>query len=78
MNLYACYSTSRRISREICNQINANNVVKKNNRSILNFIREKEHYHIIGSIIWGLSINIGNHGAYLFPEFQLGSSYKAD
>ena len=26
----------------------------------------------------GLSINIGNHGAYLFPEFQLGSSYKAD
>lgn len=27
---------------------------------------------------WGLSINIGNHGAYLFPEFQLGSSYKAD
>ena len=28
--------------------------------------------------IWGLSINIGNHGAYLFPEFQLGSSYKAD
>ena len=47
-------------------------------RSILNFIREKEYYHIIGSIIWGLSINIGNHGAYLFPEFQLGSSYKAD
>lgn len=32
-------------------------------RSILNFIREKEYYHIIGSIIWGLSINIGNHGA---------------
>lgn len=47
-------------------------------RSILNFIREKEYYNIIGSIIWGLSINIGNHGAYLFPEFQLGSSYKAD
>lgn len=47
-------------------------------RSILNFIREKEYYHIIGSIIWGLAINIGNHGAYLFPEFQLGSSYKAD
>lgn len=47
-------------------------------RSILNFIKEKEYYHIIGSIIWGLSINIGNHGAYLFPEFQLGGLYKAD
>lgn len=47
-------------------------------RDILNFIKEKEYYHIIGSIIWGLTINIGNHGAYLFPEFQLGSSYKAD
>ena len=47
-------------------------------RDVLNFIREKEYYHIIGSIIWGLSINIGHHGAYLFPEFQLSSSYKAD
>lgn len=27
-------------------------------------MKEKEYYHIIGSIIWGLSINIGNHGAY--------------
>ena len=33
-------------------------------RDILNFIKEKEYYHIIGSIIWGLTINIGNHGAY--------------
>ena len=40
--------------------------------------KDKKYYHIIGSIIWGLSINIGNHGAYLFPEFQLGNSYKAD
>lgn len=47
-------------------------------RMILNFIRDEKFYHIIGSIIWGLSINIGNHGAYLFPEFQLGSSFKAD
>ena len=47
-------------------------------RSILNFIKDKKYYHIIGSIIWGLSINIGNHGVYLFPEFQLGNSYKAD
>lgn len=47
-------------------------------RRILNFIRDKKYYHIIGSIIWGLSINIGNHGAYLFPEFQLGNLYKAD
>ena len=47
-------------------------------RNILNFIKDKKYYHIIGSIIWGLSINIGNHGAYLFPEFQLGNSYKAD
>lgn len=47
-------------------------------RDVLNFIREKEYYHIIGSIILGVSINIGHHGAYLFPEFQLSSSYKAD
>lgn len=47
-------------------------------RMALNFIRDNKYYHIIGSIIWGLSINIGNHGAYLFPEFQLGNSYKAD
>lgn len=47
-------------------------------RKILNFIRDKEYYHILGALIWGLSINIGNHGAYLFPEFQLGTSYKAD
>lgn len=26
----------------------------------------------------GLSINIENHEAYLFPEFQLGNLYKAD
>lgn len=47
-------------------------------RQILNFIRDKKYYHIIGSLIWGLSINVGNHGAYLFPEFQLSSAYKAD
>lgn len=47
-------------------------------RKILNYIKEKEYYHIIGSLIWGLSINVGNHGAYLFPEFQLGTLYKAD
>lgn len=47
-------------------------------RNILNFIKDKKYYHIIGSIIWGLTINIGNHGAYLFPEFQLGNLYKVD
>lgn len=47
-------------------------------RNILNFIKDKKYYHIIGSLILGLSINTGNHGAYLFPEFQLGNSYKAD
>ena len=47
-------------------------------RKILNFIKDNEYYHIIGSLIWGLTINTGNHGAYLFPEFQLGNLYKAD
>lgn len=47
-------------------------------RQILNFIKDKKYYHIIGSLIWGLAINTGNHGAYLFPEFQLSNSYKAD
>lgn len=49
-----------------------------NERKILNFIRDRKYYHIIGSIIWGLSFRFGNHRAYLFPEFQFGSSYKAD
>lgn len=49
-----------------------------NERKILNFIRDKKYYHIIGSVIRGLSLRFGHHGAYLFPEFQFGSSYKAD
>lgn len=49
-----------------------------NERAILNFIRDAQYYHIIGSIMWGLSFNFGHHGAFLFPEFQLSNSYKAD
>lgn len=47
-------------------------------RDVLNFIKGKKYYHIIGSIIWGLSFRTGNHAAYLFPEFSLGTSYVAD
>ena len=30
------------------------NNTESTERSILNFIKEKEYYHIIGSIIWGV------------------------
>lgn len=54
------------------------NEEKCSERDILKFIKEKKYYHIIGSIIWGLSFRTGNHAAYLFPEFSLGTSYVAD
>lgn len=43
---------------------------------ILGHIKSNESYHIIGSIM--KHYHFGHHEAYLFPEFQLGNSYKAD
>ena len=49
-----------------------------NERQILNFINGTKYYNIIGSLLLGLTFNTGHHAASLFPEFQLGTEYKAD
>ncbi len=46
-------------------------------REILNFIRDKSAYHIIGSIQTN-TYNFGHHGTFMFPEFKLGNTYQAD
>jgi hypothetical protein len=48
-----------------------------NERSILNWIRDEKAYFIIASIMKG-SFSFGHHGAFVFPEFQLGNSYQVD
>ncbi|MDF5709890.1 MAG: DUF4263 domain-containing protein [Nostoc sp. S4] len=48
-----------------------------NERSILKFISEHRAYFIIASLLRNY-FHFGHHATYLFPEFQLGNSYKAD
>lgn len=46
-------------------------------REILKFIKEKEAYFIIGSILTN-NYNFGHHHAFVFPEFMMGNSYQTD
>lgn len=46
-------------------------------RQILNFIKNDRAYFVIGSIL-KTYYPFGHHEAYLFPEFQLGNSFKVD
>ncbi|MFN6488253.1 MULTISPECIES: Shedu anti-phage system protein SduA domain-containing protein [unclassified Nostoc] len=46
-------------------------------RSILKFISEHRAYFIIGSLL-SKYFHFGHHATYLFPEFQLGNSYRSD
>ncbi|WP_437972747.1 Shedu anti-phage system protein SduA domain-containing protein [Sorangium sp. So ce295] len=46
-------------------------------RKILNFIRDRRAYFIVASLLKAY-FRFGHHEAHLFPEFQLGNSYKAD
>jgi hypothetical protein len=48
----------------------------KTERHILNFIKNNEAYFLVGSIFSGFKF--GHHAAFLFPEFQLSTTYKAD
>lgn len=48
-----------------------------NESSILRFIREHRTYFIVASLLKKY-FHFGHHETYLFPEFQLGNSYKAD
>lgn len=45
-------------------------------RDILNFINNDLNIHIIASLV--SEYNFGHHSLYVFPEFQLGLSYRAD
>ncbi|MDG4655873.1 DUF4263 domain-containing protein [Ectobacillus antri] len=45
-------------------------------RTIINFIKDNQAYFIIASILQYYSF--GHHETYIFPEFQLGTSYKVD
>lgn len=47
-------------------------------REILNYINRTPAFHIVGAILRGCQFRFGHHSAYLFPEFQLGTTYKAD
>jgi hypothetical protein len=49
-----------------------------NERAILNFINRKHAYFLVASILKKYYGRFGHHDAYLFPEFQIGNSYKAD
>ncbi|MDB5231062.1 MAG: hypothetical protein JWN76_1867 [Chitinophagaceae bacterium] len=44
---------------------------------VLNFIKNKEAYFIIGSILKSY-YNFGHHNAFAFREFELSSTFKAD
>lgn len=48
-----------------------------NEQEILNFIKREQAYFIIASLLKSY-FRFGHHAAYLFPEFQLGNSYKPD
>ena len=46
-------------------------------RSILNFIRDKRAYFLIGSILKKY-YSFGHHALFLFPEFKMPPNYQAD
>lgn len=50
-----------------------------NERDVLNFINERDggYHYIIGSILCEYP-RVGHHDAFLFPEFKIGTDFKAD
>jgi len=46
-------------------------------REILNFVRDNQAYFLVASLLKEY-FHFGHHEAYLFREFQLGTTYKAD
>ncbi|MFW5983490.1 MAG: Shedu anti-phage system protein SduA domain-containing protein [bacterium] len=46
-------------------------------RDILNFINKNKYYNLIASLFHS-GYTFGHHDAYLFKEFELPSTYKAD
>jgi len=62
------------VNEQFLNVLNNKNT---NERTILNFIKEKNAYFIIASILKS-NFNFGHHDAFIIPEFMLGISYKVD
>ena len=63
----------RRIEIEFQTLIDSN----PTERQILNFINDNKYYNLIASIFHS-GYTFGHHDAYLFKEFELPTTYKAD
>lgn len=50
---------------------------KPNERQVLNFIKEKQAYFIVGSIL-GTHFRFGHHELFLFNEFELPPNHIVD
>lgn len=46
-------------------------------RDIIRYVKQNEAYFIVGSLLKSYYM-FGHHDAFIFPEFQLGNSFKAD
>lgn len=49
-----------------------------NERGIVKFIKNNQADFLVGSLLKKYYGRFGHHEAYLFPEFELGNTYKAD
>lgn len=49
-----------------------------NEQQILKFINYKHGYFLVACILRSYYVRFGHHDAYLFSEFPLGTSYRAD
>lgn len=49
-----------------------------NEREILKFIKDNQADFLVASLLKQFYGRFGHHDAYLFPEFELGNTYKAD
>lgn len=45
---------------------------------IISYLKQKEAYFIIGSLLKSYYLKFGHHEAFVFPEFQLGNSFIVD
>ena len=56
------------------------NIIDKNEtqeEDVVKFIKDNKAYYIIASILKD-NFNFGHHSVYIFPEFKLGTSHRAD
>lgn len=74
LDLYE-YEEMNTLNKLYLEEINKNTATEL---SIKSLIVENKLYHIIGSILKGGQFYFGHHNLYIFPEFQLGSLYRAD